>query len=263
MPAAPSPDERPDERADAADADPGPAIEVPDDASALDADRLRYLDEKARGVNADDGPDWSIREPAPTLPSFMRTARFERFGLSGPLVVTVLVVVGIVGSLMTTMRPQMGDAPGPLPLAIGSSAVPGTVGGLLPAAPVTLDGVPLGLTRLRPAVLVVVPPDCLTCSATVRTVADQAREFRLRTLLVGAPAQSDQLLALSRESTGRIAAVVLDQDAAFTSLYPGTTPTVVLVHADGIIADVIEDPSPGIRLEGVIATLPDAARASR
>jgi hypothetical protein len=238
-------------------------ITIPDDASELESERLRYLDEQARGVGRSE-PDWSLREPTPQLPRLFGTRRWRRYGLSGPLVVAVLVVVALAGSLMTVLRPAVGDIPRPLPLAEPAvAAAPGTSGGLLPDAPVTLDSVPLPMQALRPTVLVVVPAECPTCADVVRELDVQTREFRLRSLLLGDPGRTDQLGRISLEADKRLTSIVLDTTRALTTLYPGPGPTLVFVHADGIIADVVSDPSPTTRYEGLLAELaaPGAAGA--
>lgn len=218
-------------------------IVIPDDAAALESDRQAYLEEQARGVGRPDGPDWSVREPAPALPRMFQTRRWQRYGLSGPLVIAVLLAVAVVGSLMTVLRPDVSAAPTPLPLSEpAAGAAPATVGGLMPDALVTLDGVPLALRRLRPAVLVVAPPTCPTCADLITDIAGQARDLQLRTLVVGKPDQADQLQGLTQDATRGTAGVVIDGQGALTSLYPGPGPTLLLVHADGIVADVIRDP---------------------
>lgn len=231
-------------------------FDIPDDASALESDRLRYLDEQARGVGRADGPDWSVREPGPGLPTWFQTRRWHKYGLSGPLVIAVLLAVAIVGSLMTVLRPDVSSAPTALPLSEPvAGAANGTVGGLMPEAVVTLDGVPLSLRRLRPAVVIVASETCSTCGDVIADVSAQARDLQLRTLLVGDPAQLDQLRTLSREAALGNAGVVLDTQGVLTAQYPGPGPTLLLVHADGIIGDVIRDPTTTARLGPALAQL--------
>jgi hypothetical protein len=248
----------PDDPVEARDAEPPLDVVIPDDAAALESDRQAYLDEQARGIGRAQGPDWSMREPAlPALPRMFQTRRWQRYGLSGPLVIAVLLAVAVVGSLMTVLRPEVSTAPTPLPLSEPApGAAPATIGGLMPEALVTLDGVPLALRRLRPAVLVVVPPTCPTCSDLVADVASQARALQLRTLLVGQPEQLDQLTELTNDAARGTAGVVVDGQGALTSLNPGPGPTLVLVHADGIVADVIRDPLTTARLGPKLETLP-------
>jgi hypothetical protein len=267
---APGPDDLPD-RDDIAAADDdrptgddggtpdGPVTDVPDDASALEIDRLRYLEERALGIGRPEGPDWSLRAPQPQLPRFLQTRRWREYGLSGRLVVVVLIVVGVLGSLMTVFRPVPSQSPAPLPLATSAASVlPGGPGALLPSARVELEGVPLELRRLRPAALVIAPEQCPTCADVVADVTVQAREFGLRTFVVGTAAQTGQLMELTRGSPRRLAGAVVDPAAVLTTLHPGPGPTVVLVHADGVVADVVVDPQPGSRYEGVLARLSQA-----
>lgn len=234
----------------------GVDVNIPDDASALESDRLRYLEERARGQGHDAGPDWSVREPGPVLPAIFRTRRWHRFGLSGPLVVAVLLAVAIMGSLMTILRPDVSSAPTPLPLSAPVDGTEsGTVGALMPDTAITLDGVPLSLRRLRPVVAIVVPDNCATCSGLVSDLATQAREQQIRTVLVGDLAQLDQLRALSTDAARGAAGVVVDTEGALTARYSGPGPTIMLVHADGVISDVISDPTTTARLGPALESL--------
>lgn len=242
----------------AADDDPIPFdLTIPDDAAALEADRQAFLDEQARGIGREQGPDWSVREPAPGLPRIFQTRRWQRYGLSGPLVVAVLVAVAVVGSLMTVLRPDVNSTPTPLPLSEpAAGAAPATVGGLMPEAQVSLDGVPLALRRLRPAVLIVAPPSCSTCSDIVADVSTQALSLQLRTLVVGTSDQTDQLRTLAAAAAQDSAGVIVDDEGALTTLFPGPGPTLLLVHADGIVAEVIRDPLTTARIGPALAQLP-------
>lgn len=108
---------------------------VPDDARELESDRLRWLAEQERrtplpGQERRRTDRWPAAdrpgdgEPAPRLPPVLRrlllTRRWYRYGLSGPLVVVVLVMVAGVASLAVFLAPRL--PPGPPARALASPA---------------------------------------------------------------------------------------------------------------------------------------------
>jgi len=234
-------------------------VVIPDDPSALEGERQALLDEQARGLGTAAGPDFSQREAPPGLPRFL-TRRWHGVGISGPLIIAVLLTVAVIGSFMTILAPSSGPTPLPQPLAQAPSGfTPGEVGALLPSTNVELDGVPLNVQRFRPVVMAIVPRQCPTCEDSLRNANRQAREFGLRLAIVGAADQAAQLSDLSRSATNRLAAVLIDVNSGLTTVYAGSTPTLVLVHSDGIIGAIVRDPSATQRLELQLAPLAEPA----
>ena len=286
-PDSPAPDGRHDRITSwSADSAADLGVRLPNDASELESDRRAWLAETESDDNAFVGFG---------MPSFFATQRWTRYGLSGPLLALVLVLVAGVGSLMTVMAPRPSSNPDALPLAssgvrggisapAGSSAgssssgpvlssgpvsSSGTVGlgGVLPATAITVSGIAGLLDQLRPAVLVLAPPNlvmgCPTCAAALRSIWAQAREYRLRTYLVGGPA-ADQaaLLGLSRDGSGAQAAVVVDRDGALTQYASDGQLTLVLVHADGVVSAVVGQQMAQGRLEPLFSPLRDAGASA-
>src|SRR5215475_11183886 len=97
-------------------------VVVPDDASELDPDVRAYYRERrvarARGLISK---------------SFL-TRRWGRFGLSGSILMAVLLLVGLVASMLAILEPhQVRGTQQSLPLAQQTSPPAGEIGGLLPA----------------------------------------------------------------------------------------------------------------------------------
>lgn len=214
---------------------PAADLRAPDDARELERDRLAYLQElreRARGESP------SRRDRRRRL---LFTRRWERFGLSGPLVALVLLLVALVGSLAVVFTPKASPRPPAVPLAAPASA-PGQVGGLLPDQPLELlPGRFLPAREVRPAVFALVPVGC-DCPATIAHVLREAEQYRLRLWLVGAPAQRLELAELSRRSANGTAGVAVDPRGTFASYSARADEvTLVLVHPDGVVGAVLAD----------------------
>jgi len=218
------------------------AFLVPDDARSLDVDRDAYFRELAGG---------GVHEPPPRQP-------FSRSGLSGPLITVLLLVAVLAGSLMTVMAPRNELTPLPQPLASAPQQPAGHVGGLLPAVTVQVRALEVIVRSLRPAVLLVVPAECDGCSASVASVLVQARTHRLRLVLVGSPAQQEQLTELVKSGAGGQATVALDASGEIATAYGDGTLTAVVVAPDGIVGSVEQGVTASTQLD---ADLFNALRA--
>lgn len=228
----------------------GPApVVVPDDASALEADRLAWLAEQ-RLLRRRHG--WR---------RLVLTRRWERFGLSGPIVVLCLLATAAVGSLAVAFFPRS-SRPGPAAAALATAAYahvtaaspplaepsPGpVVGRLLPAASLAGDVRPVSSTDLRPGVLLLVPPDC-GCTDVLGAVHRQAREFRLVTWLVAAPAPGEsraatraRLVELDEDGTGGAARWAVDPSGTLAQALAARGTTLIAVRPDGTVAGLRRD----------------------
>jgi hypothetical protein len=218
----------------------GLAFLVPDDARALDADREAYLRELAelQGAARPEDPQPAMTPPRSLLARVGRTRRWQAYGLSGPLVTAVLLVVALVGSLMTVLAPRNAPAPAARPLAATGTRPPGEVGGLLPDATLSVGPVEISARGMRPTVLLFIPTDCTDCLTVVSAVLLQVRSHRLHLMLVGPPAQHDQLADLDRHGAGGQATLALDPSGELDRVYGQDRPTVVVVAADGIVTAI-------------------------
>jgi hypothetical protein len=224
------------------------AVDIPDDASELDREVVAYRRELRAGR----------RRAAFERVFFVR--RLRRYGLAGPIGVGVLVLVAAVGSLLALLVPSTGSTPPPLPLAAPAAAV-GTTGGLLPDIDLQTPGrdEAFSARSVRPAIVALVPRGC-DCPEVIRNLAGQATEYRLRLLVVTAEAAEGAAVAEISAGHGMgLAVPAYDVEGALAEAYDlGTTPTAVLVHADGVVKRVVHGVDAATRLE---IYLPDLLRA--
>ena len=250
MPGLPGPDGRHDDL----DADQleGLALLVPDDARSLDADRDAYLRElrgkRSAQRRADGARGRFLRLPGGRVRGGV--------GLTGPLVLVVLVVLGLVGSTLSVFGSGATDDRQRTPLASPPADQPaGTVGGLLPEATLTSSESTFPLRDARPAVLVLVPTSCPGCGDVLRNVRMQAAGYTLPLLLVGPPAQLQQLRTLDAQELGGSVTVATDDGNVLTPTYLPSGVTVILVRDDGIVAMVARDVQATTRLESHLVQL--------
>jgi hypothetical protein len=206
-------------------------VAIPDDA--------RELDEDVRSYRREQGS----RRLRPRLLRVLFTRRWNAYGLSGPLVVAILLVVALVGTLAALLTPR--DPP-PLaagPLSTGATAAPGRPGALLPVGRVRIATTSVDLRQLRPAVFALVTPDCV-CEKELEALVTRAMQYRLGVLLVqaagdGDAAATNELRALAptgvRNGSAQIAE---DTDRALQRAYAPREVTVVLVRTDGVVSAV-------------------------
>lgn len=219
----------------------GLALLVPDDARSLDADRLAYYQElRARARARGDG--WA------------RIRRLAASGVTGPLILVLLVVLGLFGSTLGMFGSALPATPPPQPLATPTET-PGQVGGLLPDTAVTVDQAHASLREARPALLALVPSSCPTCHDVLRSLAGQAREYGLRLVLIGPPGQQAQLDGLNRDALGGGATVAVDVANVVTPAYDPVGVTALLVASNGVVADVVPQVLATTRLEPQLAQL--------
>jgi hypothetical protein len=232
---------------------------VPDDASELEPDRQAWLSEQR-----------TLRRRARAR-RLIFTRRWERFGLSGPIVVLCLLVTGAVGALAIVFIPRPAPFPIAQPLSTAAvltipavSTVTATsapspqvdVRGLvLPHATLTADAPTTdiaGVTRdtvdlqeLRPALLLLIPTDC-ACAATVGALYIQAREFQLTTWYLSAdiadvPGAPRRLARLDADAGAGGARWAVDPEASAARAVAARGLTAVLVRADGVVTAVVRD----------------------
>jgi hypothetical protein len=202
-------------------------IVVPDDARALQGD-VRALRRERRASARHD-----------RLGRLLLTRRWHRYGMSGPIVVVVLVLVAAFASLMVLFQPRR-PANRPVPLAIGVRGA-GQEGGLLPDVQLArADGTAVQARELRPAVFAVVPSAC-TCEGVLHRYGEAAKRHHLTFLHVGTtlpalpPDLADRWVVRASEASG----------ALLRAYHVSSTPVLLLVRADGVVNRVLpNEPAP-------------------
>jgi hypothetical protein len=243
-------------------------IVVPDDARELDRDVVAYRREQRQ------------RRRRARWRRLFRP--FTRYGLAAPIIAAALLIAVVSGALLTVLGPHSAPRPAGSPLSQRPSARPGQVGGPLPAAQVTIDGERAALPDQRPAVIIIVPPDC-RCDAIVSSLAGQAAARRIGVLLVAGPVATDhgpapgpdngtakasppvkltpsaratatatELRALAKKAGARVLA---DDDGVLVSSYRPNGLTAVFVHTDGVVGAVAGGMRAGQRFDAQLERL--------
>jgi hypothetical protein len=224
------------------------AVTVPDDASALDGDVATYRKELRAQRRRERLDRWAL-------------ARWWRpYGLSGPVVIAALVVIGSVGGLLLALLPNAGPrTPQPDPLATATART-GSIGGLLVNDPVYVNGVPKSAQGLRPSVLALVPVNCM-CADTVANLASQAGEFGIKLYVVSPEANDPQLPALTTGAANAARIPVTDPGGVLRQAYDpnGKGVSVLLVRSDGVVRNVLTDVNPRTTLHAALTVLNQTA----
>jgi hypothetical protein len=219
-------------------------LRVPDDASALDADRWRYYEElSGRGDirHTPDGP------AAADHPGRWRDGQ-PWFGFFGshlaPTLFMLAAVLAMAGTLMLAMVPRT-DAPALTePLATTEAEV-GSVGGLLPPEAVTLNGSPRLLRDVRPALIAWLPGgDCPECRSGLAAAMAQAESAGVRFLVVG---PTERAAAVQEAALTAGAPAVLTRTGAFAEYRPEGL-TLFVVAGDGTVTDVVRNSDAGTQV---------------
>ena len=181
--------------------------------------------------------------------------------LSAPIIITLMIAAALLGATLifpgrTPEHPP--TAPVPLVLAAPTSA-PGTVGGLVPDDTLVGQTGTTSARALRPALLAVAQNDC-ACTAALTHLAEEAADNGLTIYLVGSEAQQTGLNALAGSSSVAVR-VMLDQNSAITSMFAKGALTVVAVHADGVIEQIVDNFTRTTSLETVLPELKQPAHA--
>jgi hypothetical protein len=211
-------------------------IVIPDDIRELEPDIRLYYREV------------SHRRYKELLRRVFLTRRWERFGLSGPVVVCVLCIVALFGSLASVLVPRSTERPERTPLAAPSIPV-AAPGGLLPDVKVSLYGDVQDIRERRPNVIALVPEECPNCADILDLIYGQAKTEGLRFDIIGAPDRERQLRAIDRATGNGAADVLLDEDDALAKAYGPGVLTILVVAPDGIVVQILRDPKPGDGIE--------------
>lgn len=215
---------------------------VPDDASALDADRWRYYEELARSGDSPHAPD-APRDPQ--HPTRWRDG-LPWYGFVGsrvmPIAFMSIAVLAMLGSLALAFVHRTNPPAQTAPLALTAAPV-GQVGGLLPSAAVAIGGQPRQLRDIRPALVIVPAPGrCGDCGPTYDTVAASGRAAGVRTLVavpLASGGDADQIAAA--QAAG---ATVMEADTGVFDVFDPAGTTVIQVGADGTIGAIQRSVTP-------------------
>lgn len=240
-------------------------VVIPDDARELERDLIAYRREERRKRRRE------------------RTRRLleplGRFGIVVPLTAGALAIALISGTLLIALGPRPVPRMPADPVAARPSAAPGQIGGPLPNGKVTVvtGATPheVDVPDLRAGVIGIVPPGC-DCGALVADLARIARANRIGFWLVAdrrratVPERESLkgLRALAGESHEGVPGLLSDPRHVLASAYdPDPSDgrlTAVLVHTDGVVAEVLHGPVPGPMLAQRISALKTAgARTPR
>ena len=181
--------------------------------------------------------------------------------LSAPIIITLMIAAALLGAtlIFPGRTPEHSPtAPVPLVLAAPSSA-PGTVGGLVPDDALVGQTGTTTARALRPALLVVTQSEC-ACGAALTHLATEAADNGLTIYLIGSQTRQAELNALAGSSSEAVR-VMVDQDSAITTTFARGALTVVAVHADGVIDQIVDDFTRTTSLDTVLPELKQPAHA--
>ncbi|MDX6744995.1 hypothetical protein [Actinocorallia sp. A-T 12471] len=209
-------------------------VVVPDDASELDADvAIWRREEKVKQRKA----RWArLSKP------------FRGWGLALPVTVLVLLVALLSGAMMTLFGPRVPRPTTPAEPLVRPSAAPGSVGGLLPSAELTVNGAPLHTTRLRPALIAIIPPAC-ECDPALLGLDRIADASAVRMYFLADRRTSGQSIKAAHEDLWKISGRVADSQAAIVDdsadllarTYQARGLTVLVVKANGTVGQIMHD----------------------
>ncbi|MQA83795.1 MAG: hypothetical protein GEV03_03935 [Streptosporangiales bacterium] len=215
-------------RGDDEDCLPPVDVVVPNDARELEADVRAYHRELRRRHRRQ---RWT------------RLARGLRLhGITLPLALVALLLVGLSTALMTLLGPRPTSRPSPAALANRPPAAPGKVGGLLPDTAVVVGEERERTRQLRPAVVALIPWGC-RCDRAADELYRQARAFSLPVYFVASRRPVDELRPLIGTAGHGLAVPVHDGPGTLESAYHASGLTAVLVRRDLCCGGVESDKS--------------------
>jgi hypothetical protein len=158
--------------------------------------------------------------------------------------------------LLSVMLTSRASPPRQAAAVLATPAVPaGRVGGLVPQLSLAGPHGDVALRTLRPAALVVVPPEC-GCELSLERAFRQAAEYGVDLVLLGSPEQGDALPVLAA-GTGNGTVLALTGDLDALSGYAPKGLTMLLVRADGVVTSVVREVGPELHAELELAALRD------
>ena len=218
-------------------------IEIPDDARELERDIQAYrrelrMQRRHRLARRLGGP-------------------LTRDGMVLPLLASCLALTLLAGTLLTMFTTRRAA-----PSTLQTTSAPrqtrppvGQVGGLLPAASVTVGGDQIRALRdFRPSVLALVPAGC-RCAAAAHQLSAQASAAGVMLYFVATDQAVSQARRLARRSGLSADHVVTDIHDALAGAYHPAGLTAVLVYRDGLVRSINSRLGPGVQLKDAIKAL--------
>ena len=165
-----------------------------------------------------------------------------------PLLASCLALTLLAGTLLTMFTARRVVPPATRTTSEPQTAMPtptvGQQGAPLPAATVVVDGAATPLSKLHPAVLILVPVRC-GCARLARQLATQAGAVNVGIYFAAASGRAlSQAQALARQarnigtSKKNTAHLLTDQQSALASAYQPRGLTAVLVDRDGSVSGI-------------------------
>jgi hypothetical protein len=220
---------------------------IPDDISSLEPDIAQWREEERRAQQLSRRTHYGR-----VFPTGMR-----RVGLTAPMLIVSLLLLGVLGSTMLLLGPRGTTFRRLSALPLAQTTVPaGRVGGLLPDA-TARDGTgsTIPLRALRPSVITIVPRGC-DCRATLDHISAAAKPYGVSHHVIAPDKATLQALQTSSE-TGWSG---LTDNGNLRTVFGGQSsrPTIVVVDASGVVRSIEIDASPSTtlnsELDAVFAT---------
>lgn len=225
----------------------GADVVVPDDPGELELDIRAWQREQVASARR------------ARIDRLVRTRRWRRYGMSGPLTASVLALVAVFGGLLALLVPTGArDRAARRPLDSAAPSPPGGIGGLVADRPLLVSGVERPARDFRPAVLALLPAPC-RCGDLVNELSGQVAEFGLRLVLVASGERSAELSQLVRAARRGPALPAYDPVGGLARDYAASGLTLVLVRDDGRVTGVERQAGPGVRRESSLRQLVTAA----
>jgi hypothetical protein len=237
----------------------GLTLHVPDDPRELASDRAAWL---AEGEPDDTGASQLHPSRWSGLPALSRAdrraARRRRLSMTASVVLASMLVVAVSGAVGAWIVGPQAAAPPAAPLA---SVVPdpGQLGGLLPEVDLQDGSTPVSARSLRPAVITLVPAECDECTELLTALAPQVGSFGVSLVAVAGPQQAAQLVALTEEVGASRLSTLTDPTNGLRATYGLTGVTLLLVRDDGMVVDIVRDPTPDTHIEAALVELVPSA----
>jgi hypothetical protein len=208
-------------------------VVVPDDARELDRDLIAYRRE--------------LRQARRRAALRRMLGPFGRYGAAVPIISAALLIAVISGVLITVLGPrEASQGLDATPSATHqASPQPGQTNAPLPAGTVSVEGTSQPIQRLTTGIVILIPEPCADCAPSVQSLLRQVQQTSdgLKAYLVGSQpwtAEARKQFVTSASAPSWIS-FVQDSRDTLANAYRASGLTVLLVHSDGIVGDILRD----------------------